>query len=59
VGPRVVISIVCAVIIGCGRDEPAPAPAAKPATVTSPVKETQLATVTLSEEAERRLALET
>ena len=58
-GPRLVISMVCLAIAGCGRDQPAPAPAAKAATVTSPVKETQLTTVTLSEEAERRLAIKT
>ena len=57
--PRVVISIACLVIAGCSRDQPAPAPAPKPATVTSPVKEAQLTTVTLSEEAERRLAVKT
>lgn len=58
-GPRVAISMVCLVLAGCGRDQPAPAPATKPATVASPVKEAQLATVTLSEEAERRLAVKT
>ena len=54
---RAVIWILCLTIAGCGRDESAPA--AKPATVTSPVKEAQLTTVTLSEDAERRLAVKT
>ena len=58
-GPRLVISMLCLAIAGCGRDQPAPAPAAKAATVASPVKEAQLTTVTLSEEAERRLAVKT
>ena len=38
---------------------PRAAPAAKPATVTAPVKEAQLTTVTLSEDAEQRLAIKT
>ena len=57
--PRVAISILCLTIAGCGRDQPPAPPAAKAATVASPVKEAQLTTVTLSEEAERRLAVKT
>ena len=59
VASRVLISMLCLAIAGCGGDAPPPAPAAKPATVTAPVKEAQLTTVTLSEEAERRLAIKT
>ena len=55
---RVLISTLCLVVAGCGRETPPPA-AAKPATVTSPVKEAQLTTVTLTEDAERRLAVKT
>ena len=45
---------------GCGGDEtPAAAPATKPASVTAPVKEAQLTTVTLTPEAEKRLAVVT
>ena len=56
---RVLISMLCLAIAGCGGDAPPAEPAAKPATVTAPVKEAQLTTVTLSEEAERRLAIKT
>ena len=54
---RVLISMLCLAIAGCGGDAPPAASAAKPATVTAPVKEAQLTTVTLSEDAERRLAI--
>jgi len=53
------ISMLCLAIAGCGGDVPPPEPAAKPATVAAPVKEVQLTTVTLSEEAEKRLAIKT
>ena len=54
---RVLISMLCLAIAGCGGDVPPAQSAAKPATVTAPVKEAQLTTVTLSEDAERRLAI--
>ena len=54
---RVLISMLCLAIAGCGGDAPPAQSAAKPATVTAPVKEAQLTTVTLSEDAERRLAI--
>ena len=54
---RVLISMLCLAIAGCGGDAPPAESAAKPATVTAPVKEAQLTTVTLSEDAERRLAI--
>lgn len=54
---RVLISMWCVVIAGCGGDAPPAKSAARPATVTAPVKEAQLTTVTLSEDAERRLAI--
>lgn len=54
---RVLISMLCLAIVGCGGDAPPAQSAAKPATVTAPVKEAQLTTVTLSEDAERRLAI--
>jgi membrane fusion protein, heavy metal efflux system len=57
VGSRVLISMLCLAIAGCGGDAPPAQSAAKPATVTAPVKEAQLTTVTLSEDAERRLAI--
>jgi membrane fusion protein, heavy metal efflux system len=47
-----------ALLAGCGGDE-APAAPAKPASVTAPVKEAQLTTVTLTPEAEKRLAVVT
>ena len=56
---RVLISMFCLAIAGCGGDAPPTEPAAKPATVAAPVKEAQLTTVTLSEEAEKRLAIKT
>ena len=56
-GSRVLISMLCLAIAGCGGDAPPAQSAAKPATVTAPVKEAQLTTVTLSEDAERRLAI--
>jgi len=55
---RLVTTMLCLIAAGCGRDEPAAAPAMA-ATVTAPVKESQLVTVTLSEQAERRLAIKT
>ena len=58
-GSRVLISMLCLAIAGCGGDAPPAQSAAKPATVTAPVKEAQLTTVTLSEDAERRLAIKT
>jgi RND family efflux transporter MFP subunit len=49
-----------ALLAGCGGDEsPAPASTAKAASVTAPVKEAQLTTVTLTPEAEKRLAIMT
>jgi RND family efflux transporter MFP subunit len=51
------ISTLCLAIAGCGGDSPPEQPAAKAATVSAPVKEAQLTTVTLSEEAEKRLAV--
>ena len=56
---RVLISMLCLAIAGCGGDAPPAEPAAKPATVAAPVKEAQLTTVTLSEDAEKRLAIKT
>jgi RND family efflux transporter MFP subunit len=47
-----------ALLAGCGGDE-APAVPAKPASVNAPVKEAQLTTVTLTPEAEKRLAVVT
>jgi membrane fusion protein, heavy metal efflux system len=56
----VVIPALGALLAGCGGEEaPAAAPAAKPASVTAPVKEAQLTTVTLTPEAEKRLAVMT
>ncbi|MGH7562197.1 MAG: efflux RND transporter periplasmic adaptor subunit [Gemmatimonadales bacterium] len=49
--------VVAIVALGCGGDK-APAPAA-PATVANPVKESDLTHVTLSAEAEQRLAIAT
>ena len=54
---RVLISTLCLAIAGCGGDAPPEKPAAKAATVAAPVKESQLTTVTLSEDAEKRLAI--
>ncbi len=54
---RALISTLCLAIAGCGGDSPPEQPAAKAATVSAPVKEAQLTTVTLSEEAEKRLAV--
>lgn len=54
---KVLISMLCLAIAGCGGDAPPAESTAKPATVTAPVKEAQLTTVTLSEDAERRLAI--
>jgi len=59
VASRVLISMLCLAIAGCGGDAPPSEPAPKPATVAAPVKEAQLTTVTLSEEAEKRLAIKT
>ena len=56
---RIVVSIVCLGIAGCRGSQPTPASTEKPASVTAPVKEAQLTTVTLSEDAERRLAIKT
>jgi cobalt-zinc-cadmium efflux system membrane fusion protein len=56
---RVLISMLCLAIGGCGGDAPPTEPAAKPAIVAAPVKEAQLTTVTLSEDAEKRLAIKT
>ncbi|HEY6362767.1 MAG TPA: efflux RND transporter periplasmic adaptor subunit [Vicinamibacterales bacterium] len=55
------VSALGALLAGCGGDQaPAAAPAtAKPASVTAPVKEAQLTTVTLTPEAEKRLAVVT
>ncbi len=50
---------LCLAVTGCGSDAPPAAPPAKAATVASPVKENQLTTVTLTEDAERRLAIKT
>jgi RND family efflux transporter MFP subunit len=46
-------------VAGCGGESSTPSTTAKPATVTAPVKEAQLTTVTLTEDAERRLAVKT
>ena len=56
---EILISVLCLAVAGCGRDAATPSTAAKPATVTAPVKEAQLTTVTLTEDAERRLAVKT
>jgi hypothetical protein len=48
-----------ALLAGCGGDQAPAAPPAKPASVTAPVKEAQLTTVTLTPEAEQRLAVVT
>ncbi len=48
-----------ALAAACGGSAPAPAAAPKAATVTAPVKEATLTTVTLTPEAEKRLALMT
>ena len=56
--PRLALPLVCLATAGCGGDTTAPA-ATKAAVVTSPVKESQLTTVTLSPDAERRLAIKT
>ena len=55
---KLFISMLCLIVAGCGG-EPAPAAVPKAATVTAPVREAQLTTVTLSEDAERRLAIAT
>ena len=46
-------------LAGCGGDEAPAAPPTKPASVTAPVKESELTTVTLTPEAEKRLAVMT
>ncbi len=46
-------------VAACSSAEPARPPAPPPATVTSPVVESALPTVTLTEDAERRLAIQT
>jgi RND family efflux transporter MFP subunit len=57
---RLSLALLCLAIAGCGGGAPAPATLApKAATVSSPVKEAQLTTVTLTEEAEKRLAIKT
>ena len=56
---KVLLSMLCVSLAGCGREGPTADPIAKPATVAAPVKEAQLTTVTLSEDAERRLAIKT
>ena len=56
---RVVILMLCLATAGCGGDAPQTEPSAKPATVAAPVKEAELTTVTLSEDAEKRLAIKT
>ncbi|MGH9384854.1 MAG: hypothetical protein ACRD2N_11265, partial [Vicinamibacterales bacterium] len=43
--------------IACGSGTPPAATTSKPATVTAPVKEAELTTVTLTVEAEKRLAV--
>ncbi len=48
-----------ALLAGCGGDEAPAAPPTKPASVTAPVKEAELTTVTLTPEAEKRLAVMT
>jgi RND family efflux transporter MFP subunit len=50
---------VCLALAGCGTEAPPAATPAKAATVTAPVKEAQLTTVTLTPDAERRLAIVT
>jgi RND family efflux transporter MFP subunit len=60
VASRLVIAFLCAgLTASCGRDAAPPAAAPKPASVTAPVKEGQLTTVTLSEDAKKRLQLKT
>lgn len=54
---KVLISVLCVAMAGCGGDAPPAESGAKPATVTAPVREAELTTVTLSEDAERRLAI--
>ena len=55
---RHAVVLLLRIAAGCGGGEPVPKPA-PPAKVANPVTEAQLATVTLSEEAERRLGVET
>jgi RND family efflux transporter MFP subunit len=55
----VLILAITAFLAGCSGDGAPAAPLAKPAEVTAPVKEAQLTTVTLTPEAEKRLAVVT
>ena len=50
--PRLILATI--VVVACGRSAPK-APEQKAATLTNPQKESELATITISEEAERRL----
>jgi RND family efflux transporter MFP subunit len=52
------VAAIAIVLVGCSR-EPAPQASPKQATVTAPVKEAQLTTVTLTAEAEKRLGIVT
>lgn len=54
----VAVAVALLSLAGCDRT-PAAAPPPKPATVTAPVKESQLTTVTLTPEAEKRLGIVT
>jgi cobalt-zinc-cadmium efflux system membrane fusion protein len=55
---RLTVAAIAIVLVGCSR-EPAPQASPKQATVTAPVKEAQLTTVTLTAEAEKRLGIVT
>jgi hypothetical protein len=55
----IVLGLILVLSASCSRGAPSPAATTKPATVTAPVKEAQLTSVTLSEAAEKRLAVKT
>jgi RND family efflux transporter MFP subunit len=55
----VLLVLASTALVSCGRESAPKAAAAKPATVANPVKEAALTTVTLTPEAEQRLAIMT
>lgn len=56
---RLGMVLLVGLAVGCSRSSAPPSKPPPPATVAHPVSETQLNTVTLTEEAERRLGLQT
>lgn len=58
-GPRICLIVVSSLVAACGRDTPPPASTTAAAKVTAPVPEASLTTIKLTDEAQKRLGIET